>query len=63
MNDAEMDAEIEDFIEGFNQPTYSRHEDQWRSGGYVVEPARLEWIVRPAMVFMTLPHVQDGDDH
>jgi hypothetical protein len=22
MNDAETDAEIEDFLEGFNQPTY-----------------------------------------
>jgi hypothetical protein len=22
MKDAEMDAEIEDFLEGFNQPTY-----------------------------------------
>jgi hypothetical protein len=29
----------------------------------LVEPARVEWYVRPAMVFMTLPHVQDGDDH
>ena len=25
MRDEEMQAEIEDFIEGFNQPTYPRH--------------------------------------
>jgi hypothetical protein len=45
MRDEEMQAEIEDFIEGFNQPTYPRHADQWGAGAGLVEPARLEWDV------------------
>ena len=41
MRDAEMGAEIEDFIEGFNQPTYRG----MRVNG-LVEPARLERPVK-----------------
>jgi hypothetical protein len=32
MKYAEMDAEIEDFLEGFNQPTLPRHEGSMGSG-------------------------------
>jgi len=39
MRDEEMQAEIEDFIEGFNQPTYR---DQWGPGAGLVGPERLE---------------------
>jgi hypothetical protein len=41
--DEEMQAEIEDFLEGFNQPTYPRHADQWAAGRYLVIPARVVW--------------------
>jgi hypothetical protein len=43
MRDEEMLQEIEDFIEGFNQPTYRGNADQRGPGGDMVEPARLEW--------------------
>jgi hypothetical protein len=43
MRDEGMLAKIEDFIEGFNQPTYPRHADQWGPGRYVVLP---RWVVR-----------------
>jgi hypothetical protein len=36
------DAEIEDFLEGFKQPTYRGMRVKWGPGGYVVEPERLE---------------------
>jgi hypothetical protein len=42
---AMREAEIEDFLEGFNQPTYRGMRDQWGPGGDLVEPARLEWDV------------------
>jgi hypothetical protein len=42
MRDEEMLAEIEDFIEGFNQPTY-RHAGQWGQGRYVVIQAWVVW--------------------
>jgi hypothetical protein len=41
MRDEEMLAEIEDFLEGFNQPTYPRHADQWGSGRCVVLRPRV----------------------
>ena len=40
MRDAEMMAEIEDFLEGFKQPTY-RGMRQWGSGGSEVEQTRM----------------------
>ena len=36
-----MLAETEDYLEGFNQPTF-RGMGQWGSGCYLVEPAWLE---------------------
>jgi hypothetical protein len=48
MRDEEMMAKIEDFLEGFNQPTYLGV----RVGGVraqtLVEPGRLEWLIEPA---------------
>ena len=48
MRDEEMLAETEDFIEGFNQPTYRG----MRVGGcgvrYLVIPARVEWALTPS---------------
>jgi hypothetical protein len=43
MRDEEMLTEIEDFIEGFNQPTYRgmRHAGQWGPGCYVVLRPRV----------------------
>jgi hypothetical protein len=43
MRDEEMLAEIEDFLEGFNQPTahLPRDADQRPAGRYVVLPARV----------------------
>jgi hypothetical protein len=41
MRDEETLAEIEDFLEGFNQPTYRRHADQRSAGRYLVLPARM----------------------
>ena len=41
MRDEEMLAETEDYLEGFNQPTF-RGMGQWGSGCYLVEPAWLE---------------------
>ena len=43
MRDEEMLVEIEDFLEGFNQPTYRGHADQWGPGRYLVIP---RWVVR-----------------
>jgi hypothetical protein len=37
------DAEIEDFLEGFNQPTYRGMRINGQRGRYVVIPA---WVVR-----------------
>jgi hypothetical protein len=42
MRDEEMMAEIEDFLEGFNQPLAVAC-DQWGTGASLAEPARLEW--------------------
>ena len=42
MTDAEMEAEIEDFLEGFNQPTWRGNADQWAAGAGLVQPARLK---------------------
>jgi hypothetical protein len=36
MRDEEMQAEIEDFLEGFNQPTYRGMRDQRPAGRYLV---------------------------
>ena len=41
MRDEEMQAEIEDFLEGFNQPTYRGMRDQRPAGRYLVIPARV----------------------
>jgi hypothetical protein len=41
------DAEIEDFIEGFKQPTYRGIADQRGADRYMVIPARVVWG-RPA---------------
>jgi hypothetical protein len=49
MRDDEMLAEIEDFIEGFNQPTYPRYAGQWGPGAHLEHPARLEWAVGAAL--------------
>jgi hypothetical protein len=35
MKDAEIEAENEDFLESFNQPTYPRHADQRAAGRYL----------------------------
>jgi hypothetical protein len=43
MRDEEMLAEIEDFIEGFNQPTYRGMRINGKAGRYVVIP---RWVVR-----------------
>jgi hypothetical protein len=32
MKDAEIEAEIEDFLEGFNQPDLARHAGHWGTG-------------------------------
>ena len=40
-----MLAEIEDFIEGFNQPTYRGMRINGGPGGYLVEPAWLKPVV------------------
>ena len=42
MREEEMLAKIEDFLEGFNQPTYRGMRIKWGPGRYLVEPARLE---------------------
>jgi hypothetical protein len=53
MKEAEMEAEIEDFLEGFNQPTYPRHADQWGPGRYLVESVWLEWsLIRTSTLFL-----------
>jgi hypothetical protein len=36
MMDVNQAAEIEDFLEGFNQPTLLRHAGQWGPGGNLV---------------------------
>jgi hypothetical protein len=41
MRDEEILAEIEDFIEGFNQPTYRGMRIKWPAGRYLVIPARV----------------------
>ena len=38
------DAEIEDFLEGFDQPSY-RGIGQWGSGGNLEQPKGHEWAV------------------
>jgi hypothetical protein len=49
MRDEEMLAEIEDFLEGFNQPTYRGMRVNGVRGADLVEPARIEWaLVAPA---------------
>ena len=35
---AVKDTEIEDFLEGFNEPTYRGMRGQWASGGNLVKP-------------------------
>jgi hypothetical protein len=48
MRDEEMMAEIEDFLEGSNQPTYlSRHAGQWGPSADLVKQAGHQWSVRP----------------
>jgi hypothetical protein len=39
MRDDEMQAEIEDFLEGFKAADLSRHEDRRRADAHLVEPA------------------------
>jgi hypothetical protein len=56
MRDEEMNAEIEDFLEGFNQPTYPRHAGQWGSGADLEQPAGHEWAVEAN--FCWLPHFE-----
>ena len=41
MRDEEMLGEIEDFIEGFNQPTYGGNADQWSADRYLVLRPRV----------------------
>ncbi len=41
MKDAEIEAEIEDFIEGFKQPTVPAARGSMGSGRYLVIPARV----------------------
>jgi hypothetical protein len=41
MKEAEIDAEIEDFLEGFNQPTYRGMPGQWPADRYLVVSARV----------------------
>ena len=43
--DAEIEAEIEDFLEGFKQPTYRAMPINGGPGGYLEQPTRLERIV------------------
>jgi hypothetical protein len=45
MREEQTLAEIEDFIEGFNQPTYRGMRING-PGRYVVEPSWLEWPMR-----------------
>jgi hypothetical protein len=45
MRDEEMLAEIEDFLEGFNQPTYRGMRINGGPDADLVEPARYEWPV------------------
>ena len=40
------DAEIEDFIEGFNQPTYRGIRVKWGSGRHLVMPRWVERAVK-----------------
>jgi hypothetical protein len=42
MKDAEIEAEIEDFLEGFNQPTYRGMRINGGTGASLVKSARLE---------------------
>jgi hypothetical protein len=42
MRDEEMLGEIEDYLEGFNQPTYRGMRVNGGTGAGLVEPARLE---------------------
>jgi hypothetical protein len=46
---AETDAEIEDLIEGFNQPTYRGMRVSGGPGADLVEPVRLEWAVAQSL--------------
>ena len=41
MRDEEMLAEIEDFLEGFTQPTYRGMRINGAPGRYLVSPARV----------------------
>jgi hypothetical protein len=41
MRDEEMLAEVEDFIEGFNQPTYRGMRVNGQAGRYLVISARV----------------------
>jgi hypothetical protein len=45
MKEAEIEAEIEDSSKASISPPTARHVGQWGPGGYVVEPAWLEWDV------------------
>ena len=45
MREEGMLAEIEDFIEGFNQPTYRGMRIKWGPGADLVEPERVEWDI------------------
>ena len=41
MKDAEIEAEIEDFLEGFKQPTYRGIAGQWGPSGNLVIQRRV----------------------
>jgi hypothetical protein len=43
MRDEEMQAEIEDFIEGFQPAHLPRHAGQWGPGRYLVIPRWVVW--------------------
>ena len=61
MRDEEMQAGIEDFIEGFNQPIYPRHADQWAADRHlVVIPARVVqgWPARCGVGPMSRPFIE-----
>ena len=43
MNDAEMEAEIEDFPRRLQPAHLPRHADQWTAGRYLVVPRWMVW--------------------
>ena len=49
MKDAEIEAEIEDFLEGLQSADLSRHADQWGPRGNLVKPERHERAVEATM--------------